>query len=486
MAPELERALRNYLRLLSINPPHPANDRVRQIRTVAERSERTPQFSHLAKETKASFAKNPDREGDESWRFSVHHVLRRARIYTDALDGVPSEDLLQRFAAAFTRKEITTDILAPLESVQFSGDVCLDFDAFRVTKFSKEELSKVTESDTRDIFYPDSTLDMRLLSQYWWLVVRERGEPGYAGQCLSIKVDFGEQPVERFCREFPSSVHHALRSLVLYDWNCDRILADQKDIDRYLPEGQDGWFRFSLPFILRSGGSPFGPPDRAPDLSHLSLEPVFDPNGDEYGERPISDIHPGVTSFSRSIAEYESQLDTILDTIRSRNAQATEWHFVDVALSYLIKAFFADGLDQLLWHIAAIEALLGESQERLTETLARRCGLILGSSNEDRKRVRKSFKKLYDLRCDLVHGKTKQSNAQEGHLAIARNLARDVLIWFLQYLCFLAEDLPAGDRRLPKRAELLAALETKEDSRKRVSYLLSRVPGSFPRKRCWD
>ena len=80
LAPELERALRNYLRLLSINPPHPAKDRVRQIRTLAEGSECTLQFSHLAKATKARFAKNPDHEGDESWRISVQHVLRRARM----------------------------------------------------------------------------------------------------------------------------------------------------------------------------------------------------------------------------------------------------------------------------------------------------------------------------------------------------------------------------------------------------------------------
>ena len=272
---ELKSAFDNYLRLLSANPVHPVEDTVRQIRTVAERSECTPQFSHLVKETRAGFARNPDREGDESWQFSVQHVLRRARIYADALDGVPStEKLFQRFAAAFTPREIITDILAPLESVQFSGDVCLDFGAFRVTKFSKQELSKITESDTREIFYPDSTLDMRLLSQYWWLVVRERGEPGYAGQCLSIKSDFREQPVERFYREFPSSVQHALQSLVLYDWSCDQISsADPKDIGRYLPGGQVAWFRFSLPSSCDLGEAYLVPPlgHRTSPPLHLSL-----------------------------------------------------------------------------------------------------------------------------------------------------------------------------------------------------------------------
>ena len=265
MAMELKSAFNNYLRLLSANPVHPVEDRVRQIRTVAERSECTPQFSHLVEEIRARFAKNPDREGDESWQSSVQHVLRRARIYADALDGVLStEKLFHRFDAAFTPGEIITDILAPLESVQFSGDVCFDFGAFRVTKFSKQELSAITESDTREIFYPDSTLDMRLLSQYWWLVVRERVEPGYAGQCLSIEIEFREQPVERRYGEFPSSVQHALRSLVLYDWNCDRIPAGKctpstgQELGLYKRESRDVMEPYCAPAL--------GPKPRLPDL----------------------------------------------------------------------------------------------------------------------------------------------------------------------------------------------------------------------------
>ena len=188
----LQTAFKGYLALLTINPVqrddgkrrlYLVQNRVHQIRTMAERSECTPQFTRLVKETKSQYAKRPDRERDDSWRSSIRHVLQRARIYADALDGDRSdEQLFRRFVAAFTRSESNTDFLAPLEYVAFSADAPLDFGSFRVKKFSEQELITITENDTREIFYPESTLeDTRLLCQYWWLVVSEKSEPDYAG-----------------------------------------------------------------------------------------------------------------------------------------------------------------------------------------------------------------------------------------------------------------------------------------------------------------
>ncbi len=456
-----------------------------QIRAMAERSEPTPLFTRLVKETKAKYAKCPDREEDDNWRRSVEHVLRRARIYADALDGNRSaEELFRSFVAAFTGSDISTDILAPLEGVEFSPDAPLDFDSFRVTKFSEQELSTIIENDTREIFYPDSTLDMHLLSQYWWLVASEKNQPCYAGQLFKLLEVESGQSVERSYGHFPSAIARVLQALVLYDW--DGISrADPRDVGRYLLDGQDSyrWLGFTLPFVLRSGGSLFRPPDQVPDISSLELVPDFDHDGVERGECPPMPIHylnaTETCSFSRTVTEFEIQLNTI----RSRTAR---WQFIDVAVSYLVKAFFSDDLDQLLWHITAIEALLGQHTEALTETLARRCGLILGSSKEDRKKIHRLFKNLYALRSDVVHGNTKQKKAHERNLAIARYIARDVAVWFLQYLCFLAEDFPAKDERHPKRAELLSALEMKQEERERLSYLIGRVPCSFPGKQCWD
>ena len=283
---------------------------------------------------------------------------------------------------------------------------------------------------------------------------------------------------------FPPNVERALRTLVLYDWDGNSSV-DRRNAGRYLlDENEDSWLGFNLPFVLRSGGNLFRPPTRPPDISCLALEPIFDGNGVEIGEGPAMPIMyldaTETQGFYRMVTQLEAQLKTVRD-------QTDRWQFIDVAVGYLVKAFFSDELDQLLWHITAIEALLGErTTDSLTETLARRCGLVLGSSREDRKRIHKSFKKLYALRSDLVHGNTNAKNAHGGHLAVARHLARDVAIWFLQYLYFLAEDLPANDERHPKRVELLSALEMKREERERYSYFLGRLPCSFPWKQCWN
>ena len=488
----LRTAFDDYIAFLASNPvnrdgddrkPFPVQGRMHPIRTTAERGECTQQFIRLVKRTKAQYAKNPDYERDDSWQSSVQHVLRRARIYADALDGACStEKLFQRFDAAFSPSVIITDTLAPLEFVEFSADGPFEFGTFRVMKFSQQELKTILENDTREIFWSDSTLDTRLLSKYWWLVVSEKSEPDYAGQLFDIDIsEFLGRPVERRYGNFPPGVERALKALVLYDWDSDSFsYSKPRDIGRYLLDKEnDGWFGFNLPFVLRSGGSLYCPPPRAPDISRLSLEPVIDPDGVEYGVHPIRFIYPDSSSFFRTVTEFESQLNKVRD-------QTDRWQFIDVAVGYLVKAFFSDELDQLLWHITAIEALLGERKGGLTETLAKRCGLVLSSSKEDRKKIKRSFRNLYDIRSNIVHGNTNQPQTREGHLAIARNIARDAAVWFLRYLCFLAKDIPAHDECHPERSQLLSALDMGKQERERLSYLIGRVPPSFPSKQFLD
>jgi hypothetical protein len=52
----------------------------------------------------------------------------------------------------------------------------------------------------------------------------------------------------------------------------------------------------------------------------------------------------------RSVAEGIQQLET----------RAAAWQFFDRAGRYLLKGFFAQGFEQLLWHITTVDALLGD------------------------------------------------------------------------------------------------------------------------------
>ena len=91
-------------------------------------------------------------------------------------------------------------------------------------------------------------------------------------------------------------------------------------------------------------------------------------------------------------------------------------------MGYFVKAFFTDsfekGLEQLLWNITALEALLGEKNDDLTESLARRISTILGTTKKEKKKIKKQFKELYNFRCALVHGIHFKEEIYIGHLRV--------------------------------------------------------------------
>ena len=92
------------------------------------------------------------------------------------------------------------------------------------------------------------------------------------------------------------------------------------------------------------------------------------------------------------------------ENLQKLDFEKSGWHFFEIALNMFVKAFFAEGLEQLLWHITTIEALLGEDATGLTEKLARRIAAICGKTKKEKDNLRKKFKKLYTFRSDLVHG----------------------------------------------------------------------------------
>ena len=244
-----------------------------------EKYEQTLEFRNLVKKTRANYAEYPDREGYDIWHTSVGNVLRRSRIYADVFDSdyCPNH-LLKRFKEGIAGGGSAAVILAPLESVEFSADCPLEFDSFAIRRFSREELSTITENDTRALFYEESVLDIGLLSQYWWLSVPYVPESKYPGQ--RFKINILRFPVERQYSPFPPPVERILQTLVLYDWDANSD-ADPSSQRRYDPlEDSRRWLGFNLPFVMRCGGSLFGPPVQAPGILRLALEPFFNDDGE--------------------------------------------------------------------------------------------------------------------------------------------------------------------------------------------------------------
>src|ERR1035441_5315342 len=83
--------------------------------------------------------------------------------------------------------------------------------------------------------------------------------------------------------------------------------------------------------------------------------------------------------------------------------------FIDTALGFLLRGLLANGADQVLWNIAAIEAVFGEKVEGLVRLLKSRVSRVLGHNERERKEISKRFDALYAFRSDLVHGNAKLS-----------------------------------------------------------------------------
>ena len=297
---------------------------------------------------------------------------------------------------------------------------------------------------------------------------------------------------------FPPAIERVLARLVLFDW-----IGDPQDPLTY--RGRNGYpFGFNIPFVLRVDDNDLEGPESAPDGSKLkSYGPKYgDPDtGEEYNaHHVIFDLNESrAAAFEQCVQRSDECLrhlekkkhDTelpYLDTLDTR------WPFLKVAIGNLIKAFFTEeDLEQLLWHITALEALLGERGPGLTASLARRSAAILGTTEKERKKWKKKFADnndngIYDLRSALVHGSKFKKETRRKQLFEARMMVLRVMIWFVHYLSEMAarikEESWQGD--VPKREDFLILLDRNEADRIRLKAILNNLPNGFPGAPDWS
>jgi hypothetical protein len=214
----------------------------------------------------------------------------------------------------------------------------------------------------------------------------------------------------------------------------------------------------------------------------LVREPEVDPNtGEEIGDRPTVYFHfdKAETNDFEVFVKAESE--------RLTRLRSFDWSkdLIETGLGFLVKAFFANGVEQLLWHITTIEALFGEDSGGITERLAQRVSRVLGSTEAERTEVRKSFRELYKTRSELVHGTSTPSDAQAGHLRTARQFARSVMLWFVRWIDEIVSKAAGDVARFPKRRDLLRFLDLEANSRSHIKWLTESMPSDFPRVPSW-
>lgn len=446
-----------------------------QLRTMTERLEGSHKFNFLVRATRDAFSRYGHGTNESSWLHAVRNVFRRSGFYCDIYENrsVDLDNGFDRYCEAFTTPEIVVLYLSPLEYVEFS-EKSMDFGRFQIKRFAKERLDSLLGNNVSEIFYPWAVVDSTQLRDYWFIYVRETVQAPKVG---IFQLPLWGRVGVRYT-PFPKALAPVVQLLALFEWQADYWRGSARN-ETAPQASEEGWQGFNVPFVLRVHDNLYESPVPCPSFAMLSKEPEFDPyTGEEIGERPEVHIHldEQETDSFKAFVRHSG------DILAKLSLAGDRWHFFEIALGTLTKAFFADNLDQLLWHITALEALLGERGDELTEKLARRLAAMLGKTEREKKDLKRRFKQLYAFRSDLVHGNRFGKEVYWGHLREDRDFARRSLNWFLSLLGTIQDEISrqGNAAQFPKRDVILGLLDMNEGQRSQTRTLIDILPPAFP------
>lgn len=496
------------------------------LNPLVNKAEEHSSFHHLIKETQATYAgkakcimatsckvmgifKTPVLD-DALWMMAISNFFRRSGYYFSLYEekSLDSDDLFERYKSAFNKEEFEITYLVPLGNIRFIASP-MDFGDFKIKQFSEEELEAILHNRLNESFYQWAVVDVQSLKDYWFLCVTETIS---TSDMLSF-IDVKDVASQRFT-DYSQKVQYAIQILSVYNWghkgentsNSDYIDVDVEEELGLITKEEakkkkaetkktridglmDHFYKFNIPFILNVDDNLFNFPTIAPSLSKSRSNELIS-KIDSLASGIIAEkMAMDVYQLSRPLHFDESETENFKASIRQLKdiidnvCPEENFEFVHIALGYLTKAFFSEGLDQLLWHIAMLEALLGEKEE-IRNRIARRVAIILGDTEAKREFLRKQINELYDFRSDMVHGNKFRKDVESEHLDTARQLARKTLLWFLNYLNYLKENQKEGGR-LPDREEILLLLDLKEKKKLSVKELLDSLPQGFPNIKEW-
>ncbi len=191
------------------------------------------------------------------------------------------------------------------------------------------------------------------------------------------------------------------------------------------------WRGFLVPWIYTLDEDLFVRPARPPSPDDLTLEPRI--VEDRWGEE-IELERPSALPLDDS-AKTELQLFTDAAWTELQAARATPL-FEAPVVHFLVRAFLADGIDEVMAHMTAIEAVIGLGIDHMRKlrpqpgphpklSATERVSARIGAALTDAKAA-ENYKDLFELRSAFVHGRAGLPKISTTQRVLARNLARRV------------------------------------------------------------
>jgi len=454
------------------------------LRMAVAEEEKSAEFGALrrvcladATVAKSRFYSSPVTE--DAWGRALGAYLRNTGAYLSVArsEQVEHHGLAERLVKEAARTAHTVTYYAMLEGVDLgTGEAA--WGNYRLVYLNPTSLGDVLSLQTRALFLDDDPADLRRLAHHWFVVASERVATGIKGARRRLQRHWSSR-LTLHAGEFSAPVEDALATLALYDWQPEWAEDDRPRA----VEKQLGWMGFRVPVVFETGGDLLCQPRPIPDTSEVALKPVAGPDREEIGEGPEQSFLELDAAQTQRLQEFVAELQAC----RDRLASLPSADFLRVATDAMLKALLSRGMEQLLWHITAIGAVLGEVKagESTTSLLARRLASVLASTKPDRNDVSKGFSELYAFRSDLVHGRRPGKGAFRGHLTRAREFSRSVTVWALRAFACLHEAAAADAALAPERGDLLRLVDLTEQQWQKLAQYAGIVPGGFPHVPGW-
>lgn len=376
--------------------------------------EESEQFDALYREVLRELGKSST-GGNTLIRQRLSTLLRRKGVYLDA-EADPSSLAGNIRSWRVKERNVSDVLMLSLPWVKFGPNVNVSLGKFRLRTYTPEGLASKLENTTRQAFYPSVYVpehELALLSRECWLEVDKihvaPGPTDILIDCTSL----GDRI--RFTELDPDQ-QRALRRIVLLNWEDG------------LKQAMDGfWFpglRLGTAFCIP--GDPFEQPLPL-HRGAMAFECCIDENGQ-------TELVSVLAQVSAPDWDELPNLNSQIDGIESQECL----HFLTTAMDFVVKGSCSDGLsfsgkvDQILYHVFALDSVLGRNGDM--RGMANRAARMLRALNLPThwtsvsigKSIEELVKELYCLRSKIVHGTiTIKDNEVQAELSwAARSLAR--------------------------------------------------------------
>lgn len=456
-----------------------------EINNIIFELENNDIFNDLISITSETYHSRGNSLEKEEWIDIVQTFFRRSYFYYNCYNNldINTINFFVEYQKALERDIVELSFIAPLGYVDISSNY-IEFNQFKIIKLREDELERITNNKIRVYFYPNVYLDNNYITQLlsnhcilFSMPYEVKGLRGVDYNSLYYGIPGNINDYEEYLRKwvkdaeelkyinYPKHLLPILQKLCLFDWENNTNQT-----------GRGG--KFFIPFVIISDDDLISSPYGRGGLWGGVMRPQNSPNFFVHTYE-AENILFGIDLNENKFKSFINDIDRVINEI---NIEENKIEFLELSLNSYVKSFFSEGLEELLWQMISMEALVGDkgdSQEGLMKRIGQRILFTLSENDKDGKEIKRDFVELYKFRSSLVHGTKIKNTIYLSNLKKGRNLARKILLWFLYFLAYLRKESRGSDLKITKE-DILAIIDFSRHTEKKFNEIFSILPSNFP------